>query len=325
MVILFYKIAKGVVMSSLELSFNAVMPIFILMLIGYVLKISNFAEKIFFDGINKLVFRLFLPVLLFYNIYSTESLNIFDGKLIIFTIAGVFFVFAVGFFAVRLITHHNSRRGVLLQSFFRTNYAILGIPLVENICKGNTTGLASVMVAVIVPVFNILAVIGLEYYRNGTPDFKKVVRSIITNPLIVGCIAGTVLLFLNIKLPSMVEKSVYDIGKVATPLSIIALGASFSFTHTKDCAKELVIATVARLVVIPLLVICTAVTLGFRGEPLACVLIASGAPVAVSSFAMSQQMGGDENLAAQVIVVTSALCLFSLFGWIFALSSLGLF
>lgn len=312
-------------MNSLELSFNAVMPIFILMLIGYLLKIGKFADKPFFDGINRMVFRLFLPVLLFYNIYSTESLNVFDGRLIAFTVAGVICVFIAGFFAVKLITGHNSRRGVLLQSFFRTNYAILGIPLVENICKDNTTGIASVMVAVIVPVFNILAVIGLEYFRRRTPDFRKILKNIVTNPLIVGCVVGTVFMLFDIKLPSLIEKSVYDIGKVATPLAIITLGASFSFTHTKDCAKELIIATLARLVVIPLLVICVAVALGFRGEALACILIASGGPVAVSSFAMSQQMGGDENLSAQVIVVTSALCLFSLFGWIFALSSMGLF
>lgn len=312
-------------MNSLELSFNAVMPIFILMLIGYLLKLWKFADKAFFDGLNRIVFRLFLPVLLFYNIYSTKSLKVFDGKLIVFTVVGIISVFVVGFFAVRLITNQNSRRGVLLQSLFRTNYAILGIPLVENICKGNSTGLASVMVAVIIPVFNILAVVGLEYFRNGTPDFKKVVRSIATNPLIIGCVAGAVFLLADINLPALIEKSIYDIGKVATPLAIITLGASFSFNHTRDCAKELIIATIARLIIIPFIVICTAVALGFRGESLACVLIASGAPVAVSSFAMSQQMGGDENLAAQVIVVTSALCLFSLFGWIFALSSLGLF
>ena len=312
-------------MNSLELSFNAVMPIFILMLIGYLLKLGKFADKAFFNGLNRMVFRLFLPVLLFYNIYSTKSLSIFDPKLMIFTVVGVSTVFVIGFFTVRLITDQNSRRGVLLQSFFRANYAILGIPLVENICKGNTTGVASVMVAVIVPVFNIFAVVGLEYFRKGTPDFKKIFKSIATNPLIIGCFLGAIFLLLDIKLPTLIEKSVYDIGKVATPLAIIALGASFSFTHTKDCAKELIIATVARLIVIPLLVICSAVALGFRGEALASVLIASGAPVAVSSFAMSQQMGGDENLAAQVIVVTSALCLFSLFGWIFALSSLGLF
>ena len=312
-------------MESLKLSFESIMPIFILMLVGYVLKSLKFADKKTFDAINKFVFRVFLPVLLFYNIYKTESSQIFDPKLIFFTIGAVLVTFVAGYFIVKLITKDNARRGVILQGFFRSNFAILGVPLADYICGEHTTGLTSLMVAVVVPTFNVLAVICLERFRDGNVNFKKLIKGIITNPLIIGCAIGLVFFVSGIKLPAILEKSVSDISKVATPLSIIVLGASFTFSSLKGYVRDVLIINSARLIIVPLIMLTAAVLIGFRGEALVCLLVAFGSPVAVSSFAMAQQMGGDEKLAAQAVVTTSAFCLVTLFVWIFALNSLGLF
>lgn len=149
-------------MESLKLSFESVMPIFVLMLLGYVLKCLNFADKKTFDTMNSLVFKLFLPVLLFYNIYKTESSHVLDIKLIGFTLAGVLCIFVVGYFIVLGLTKDNGMRGVMLQSFFRSNFAILGVPLADYICGEHSSGLTSLMVAVVVPTFNVLAVVCLE-------------------------------------------------------------------------------------------------------------------------------------------------------------------
>lgn len=314
-------------MESLKLSFEAVAPIFLLMLLGYVLKRLRVADKKGFDLINKLVFKAFLPTLLFYNIYKTETAEVFDPNLVSFTVIGVLLVFVLGYLAVLFLSKENSKRGVMLQGFFRTNFAILGIPLVSYICGEQARGLASLMVAIIVPMFNILAVIALERFRegNGKVNLLSMLKGIIKNPLIIGCVLGLLFFGLDIKLPFVIEKAVGDVSSIATPLAIIALGAGFEFSGIKGYIRDISIVILARLIIIPLIALSAAVMCGFSEEALACMLITFGGPIAVSSFSMSQQMGGDEKLSAQIIVISSALCLFTLFLWIFGLSYLGLF
>ncbi len=314
-------------MESIKLSFEAIMPIFILMLTGYVIKKTKLADKKSLDVMNKVIFRIFLPVLLFYNIYSTQTSGVFDLRLIVFTVVGILFIFILGYFAVLILTKDNSKRGVMLQGFFRANFAILGIPLVSYICGNKTSGLASLMVAVVIPVFNTLAVVALERFRKGSTrlNILKLLKGVITNPLIIGCITGIIIFASGIKLPHILEKSVKDISSIATPLSIIVLGSEFELSDMKGYFRENVIVVLARLVLVPLIIIPVAVWFGFSGEALACLLVVFASPVAVSSFAMAQQMDGDQTLAVQVIATSSALCLFTLFLWIFALSYLGLF
>ncbi len=311
-------------MESLILSANAILPIFLLMATGYLLRTLKVADKKGFDTVNRLVFKAFLPTLLFYNIYNTETSEVFDLRLVAFALAGVLLIFIVGYGAVFALTKDNARRGVMLQGFFRSNYAILGLPLVGYICNGEMTGLSALMVAFVVPTFNVLAVVSLERFRNGRLEAKKLLLGVVKNPLIIGCLFGVVFALLGIRLPKVVETTVSDVAKIASPLAIIVLGASFTFSSIKGSLYELVTVVAARLIVIPAIALLFAVLLGFRGEALACILIIFGAPIAVSSYSMAQQMGGDEALAAQVVVVSSAACLVTLFGWIFVLSGMRL-
>ena len=314
-------------MESLQLSFNAVAPIFILLVVGYFLKAIKFVDQKSLNTINKLVFNLFLPVLLFYNIYKTDTGSIFDTKLVVFSLAFVILSFAAGYIIALICTKDNAKRGVMIQGFFRSNLAIFGVPIVGYICGEGSGALTALMVAITIPVFNVLAVIALERFRaeGGGLNFWRLLKGIIKNPLIIGCLLGLIFFLTGIKLPSILEKSVKDISGVATPLAIMVLGAKFEFSAVKGCLKELAVTLSARLIIIPFFVLLAAVLLGFSGEALACILITFASPVATSSFAMAQQMGGDEQLAAQLVVMSSAFCLITLFIWIFSLSYLGLF
>ena len=314
-------------MESLVLSFNAIAPIFILIILGYFLKKIKVGDQKSFDTMNKIVFKLFLPVLLFYNIYKTEKGDVFDAKLIAFLVLGVIAVFAIGYICAMIFTKENSRRGVMIQGFFRSNRAIFGMPIVGYICGEGSGALTALAIAVVIPVFNVLAVTALERFRGaeGKVNLGKLFMGIIKNPLIIGCLIGLVFFLLGIKLPTALEKSVKDVSSVATPLALIVLGSKFEFSAVRDCLKELVVTLGFRLIIIPLIMLAAAVWLGFTGEALACILITFGSPVATSSFAMAQQMGGDEQLAAQLVVMSSAFCLFTMFVWIFSLSYLGLF
>ena len=312
-------------MESLKLSFESVTPIFLLMALGYVLRCLKVADKQTFNAINKLVFKVFLPVLLFKNVYETDIGKVLDFKFIAFIIIGVICVFVAGYFAVLLLTKENSRRGVMLQGFFRSNFAILGLPLIKYICGEESGGLAALTVAIIVPVFNVLAVIALESFRNGKIKFKPLLKGIITNPLIIGCVIGLLFVATGVKLPLILEDAVGNVSKIASPLAMIVLGASFTFSSLKGYVRDVSITVAVRLVILPLIMLTIAVLMGFKGEALACLMVAFGSPVAVSSFAMAQQMGGDEKLAAQIVVISSAFCLVTLFGWIFVLDTLKLF
>lgn len=312
-------------MESLKLSFESVMPIFLLMSLGYALKALKMAKKEHFDAMNKLIFKVFLPTLLFYNIYTTDIGDAFYPELIIFTVLGILCVFVLSYIAVMLISKENSVRGVMLQGFFRSNYAILGLPLVGYVCGDAAGGMSSVMVAVIVPLFNILAVIALERFRDGRIYPLKLLKGIVTNPLVIGCVLGGIFLLSKITLPRFLDSAVSSVSSIASPLAMIVLGASFTFSGLGGKTKELIVTVSARLLLVPAVMVTAAALLGFRGEALACILVAFGSPVAVSSFAMAQQMGGDEQLAAQIVVVSSAACLITLFGFIFVLNSLALF
>lgn len=314
-------------MESLILSFNAVTPLFILMLVGYAIRGAGLASKSDFDKMNSLVFKIFLPVLLFYNIYSTTNIETFDISIVLFTILGVVATFVVGYIILKATMKDFSKASSMLQGFYRSNFAILGIPLINSICGENVTGLTYLMVAVVVPLFSILAVIGFEVFKAQKSDIKilSLIVEMIKTPLIIGCLLGLVFFLFNIKLPFVIEKSVSDISKIATPLAIVAIGGSFTFRSIKGCLKEVAITVFLRLVFIPLITIIIAVMMGFRGEALACLLITFGGPVSISSFSMAQQMGGDEDVAANVVIFSSLLCILTMFCWIFALNMLGLF
>lgn len=307
-------------MQSLNLSFQAVTPIFLLMALGYSLKQLKVCDKNTFDNINKLVFKVFLPTLLFYNIYSNDTPDVFDAKLVAFSIVGIICVFLVGLISVFFVTKDNKKRGAMLQGFFRSNFAILGIPLIKYVCPTSPGAITSLMVAIIVPVFNVLAVIALEIFRGQHINFKKILKGIITNPLIIGCLLGLICFLSDIKFYSVIETTLKDISKIASPLAIIVLGAGFEFSHIKGYLKENIIVVTTRLILVPLIILPIGAYLGFFGEAFMCLMVIFASPVAVSSYAMAKQMDSDEKLAGQVVVLSSAFCIVTLFIWIYIFS-----
>lgn len=307
-------------LESLQVSFSAIAPIFLLLSLGYGIRKIRLVEESVFAALNKLIFRVFLPILLFYNLYSSDVQSVMDGKLIGFCVAAVLVLFVIGYAAVHVLTKDHRRRGVMAQAFFRSNFAILGIPIVDYVCRGKTDGRVSMVIAVLVPLFNVLAVVVLERFRGGKVKVGRLLKGILTNPLIVACAVGGLFLACGIRLPSVVEEAVSGLSDVASPLAMVVLGAGFTFSGLKGYARELTAMNLVKLVFAPMLALSAAVLCGFRGESLACVLAGFGAPMAVSSFSMAQEMDADSHLAAQGVVTTSALSMVTMFLWVFVLS-----
>lgn len=306
-------------MENLILSFNIVLHIFLILSLGYILKKLKILDELTTKNMNSVNFKVFLPLLLFYNVYKTDLSVVFNPKLLIFSIISVILVFLLLFIIIPLLEKDNRKRGVIIQGIFRSNFVIFGVPVCEALFGQNATGVASMLIAVVVPLFNFLAVICLEIYRGGNINFKKIIKGIITNPLIIASIIGLFFIYFKIKLPTPIEKTINDISKIATPLAFILLGSSFTFSAFSVYIKQLSITILGKLIIVPGIVLYIAALLGFRNVELTCLLSVFASPTAVSSYTMAEQMDGDSILAGQIVVLTSIISIITVFLWIFIL------
>lgn len=311
-------------MDNLILSFNVVLPIFIAIVLGYFLKCIGMLPASIQKPLNALSFKVFLPIYLFENLYTTDLSAAFDARLVAFALGGLLLLWVLLMLLIPRIEPENARRGVMIQGMFRCNFALFGLPVALSLCGAERMGPTALLVGLVVPVVNVMSVITLETFRGGRPSAVKMLRGIATNPLILGSVAGAAANLCGLTLPSGVMKSVNSLGGVATPLSLVALGASFSFGSVREHARQLIIVVAGKLVLNSLVMVPVAVLLGFRQEYLVPLMIIFGAPTAVSSYPMAQQMGGDDHLAASVVVFTSAFAILTIFLWIFALKTLAL-
>jgi len=310
-------------MENLIISFNVVLPLFICIMLGYFLRQIHMVDEETLKKLNKLCFKVFLPVYLFNNVYTTDLADAFDAGLIAFAFIALLVLFGALMLLIPKLEKEPAKCGVMVQGIFRSNFALFGLPVAISLCGEDKAGPTSLLVGIIVPVFNVLAVVTLETFRGGKPSLKKIAKGIATNPLIIASLLGIVFNLLRIDLPYALEKSATDLGRVATPLSLVALGGDFKFGKIKGYLKQLLITVAGKLVVSPFLMIVLGILLGFRNEMLIPILIMFGAPTAVSSYPMAQQMGGDGELAGEIVVFTSGLAIFTIFVWIFVLKQLG--
>ncbi len=310
-------------MENLILAFNVVLPLFLEMALGYFTRRIGLVDAPTLKKMNNYVFRVFLPILLFYNVMSTDLSTAFNGPLLLTAVCFVLGEYALCMTIVPLIEKAKPRRGVLIQGIMRSNFVIFGLPVLVSLCGENSnTGAVALVIAVVVPMFNAFSVIALEINRGGKLDAWKILKSVLTNPLIIASVLGIVLLALGVKLPATLNKTVADLSKMATPLALVILGAEFDFKSVKNCLKQLIIGVSGRLVVMPLIFLSVAVALGFRGEELIALMVMLGAPPAVSSFTMAQQMDGDAELAGNMVVFGSLFAVVTMFIWIFTLKTL---
>lgn len=311
-------------MENIILSFNVVLPLFLCIILGYFLRRIHMLDETVVKSLNRLCFKVFLPIYLFNNLYNTDISEAFNGKLILFGMLCVLGLFVLLMLVIPRIEKENPRRGVMIQAIFRSNYALFGLPVAISLCGVEKAGPASLMVGIIVPVYNVLAVVTLEAFRGGKLNPWRTVKGIATNPLIIASLVGIVLNLLNIRIPETVHDCIMSLGSVATPLSLVALGGQFQFSSIRGFRRQLTISLLGKLVFSPLLMVTLGILFGFRNEMLVPILVMSGAPTAVSSFPMAQQMGGDGDLAAAVVVFTSGFSIVTIFLWIFILKQMGM-
>ena len=310
-------------MENLVISAQVVLPLLLMILVGVGVRRFNLADDHVLRRIDAIAFRIFLPVLLFQNLYAIDLTQAFDPKLMGFTVVCVLVVFV---FSITLIPRWEKDRkkcASIVQANIRSNFLIFGLAIAVSLYGEGRTGPIALLGSVFVPLSNALAVIVLEYFRQGKVNAKHIALSIVKNPLVIAALLGITVLLLRIPLPTIVTKTVKDMSAVATPLCLLTLGGSLRFADVRENKRQLTLGLVIRMVLVPCVFLTIGAMLGFRNESLLALLVVFAAPTAVSSYTMAQQMGADAKLAAQLVVFTTVASLLTIFVFVFLFKTLG--
>lgn len=313
-------------MENLIFSLNATIPIFLMMLLGMLFRKLGWMDEVFAAKMNKFVFLVPLPVLLFEQLATVDFSEVWDIKFIIFC----FVVTAISITISTLISllwKDRSIKGEFIQATYRSSAALLGIAFIQNIY--GTAGMAPLMIIGSVPLYNIMAVVVLSVFKPGNNSFdkalvKKTLKGIATNPIIIGIVAGFVWSALKLPMPLILHKTVSSIGATATPMGLMSMGATFEMKKATSKMKPTLVAVFMKLVGFCVVFLPMAALLGFRNEEMIAILVMLGSATTVSCFVMARNMGHEGTLSSGVIMMTTLLSAFTLTMWLDVLRSFGL-
>jgi len=312
-------------LDSFMVAFNAVAPFLFLLGIGFGAVRLKLADRAFMDKLNTFNYKLFFPFLMFNNVYSAKPENMPSVKLMVTGVLSVSLLVVLLVIIVPKIVKENPRRGVIIQGIFRSNFIIYGIPLTTYVFGTEKSSVCGMMIMIMVSLFNVSAVIVLEMFREGGKIRpKQLVLGVVKNPLLQGCVVGLLFYLLQIRLPSFIASPVSSLASMATTMALVVLGANLRFDELKKNSRTVTAVLVIRLLLLPLVMVTFAYLIGLRGVELFLILMIFGTPVATSSYPMAQNMGGDGQLAGQLVFVSTVASLATIFLFIFALSQLGL-
>ena len=314
---------------NLIFSLNATMPVFLMMVLGYVLRRkTSLLNDEFADYLNTFVFKLALPVQLFKSLSQEDFHAVWDGGMVLFCFA-VSLASILLLLGLSIFLRDRSLRAEFVQAGYRGSQALLGVALLQNI-YGSSVGAGPLALVLIgaVPLYNVAAVLLLTLMTpGGRLDRKtvgKALRGIITNPIILGIAAGLVWSLLRLPQPVILQRAVSSLASTATPMGLLALGACIDPKKAAGCWKPTLIASLFKLVFFVMLFLPLAVKLGYRGETLTALLIMLGSPATVSCFSMARSMGHEGVLSASAVMLTTVCSAFTFTVWLYLLKSLAL-
>ena len=313
-------------MDNLIFSLNATMPIFLMMLLGVLFRRLGWIDEAFASKMNKFVFLVPLPALLFEDLATVDFAQVWNLKFVLFCFVATFLSIAIAA-AVSFLWKDRSIQGEFIQASYRSSAALLGIAFIQNIY--GDSGMAPLMIIGSVPLYNVMAVVVLSFFQ---PEKKKLdrqvwvntLKGIVTNPIIIGIVAGLLWSALRLQMPAILEKTVSNIGAVATPMGLMAMGATFDIRKAFGKAKPAITASVMKLVGFAAIFLPAAVWMGFRQEELVAILIMLGSATTVSCYVMARNMGHEGTLTSSTVMLTTLFSAFTVTGWLYILRSLGL-
>ena len=315
-------------MENFIYSVDATFPIFLVMVIGYILKQIGMLNDNFVTVANRFNFKVTLTFMLFRDISGVDIRAVFDIRYVLFCALVSTACFWIIWGGVKLFLKDQSMRGAFVQASFRSSAAVMGLAFIQNMYGSSAMG--PLMIVSAVPLYNIFSVIVLTFEgaHSGEVDPKQKIKAacinIAKNPIILGILAGLIVGLLGIDFPVIVDKTVNSVAQMATPLALITIGAGFEGRKALAKICPTIAASMIKLVIQPLIFLPVAAWMGFRGEQMIAILIMLASPTTPSCYIMAKNMDNDGVLTASVIVMTTLLAAFTLTGWIFILKTVGL-
>ncbi|MDR1678659.1 MAG: AEC family transporter [Prevotellaceae bacterium] len=313
-------------MNNFFFSVQVVTPLILLMLGGYAGAYYKILSPVFLTEANKFVFRFALPFLLFRNVFSAIHHGDINGNLISASLITIIAMIVLSCLLVPLFVKRNGQRGSMIQAIYRSNFLIYGIPLGMSIYGEAAMRPISMVMAVSIPLYNMSAVLILAYFsenRTSRVFSWQSLVDVLRNPLIIGCAVGAVFGVFHLELPPFIDRPIADIAAIATPLALIVMGGQFRFRSLHKNIRMVVSASVFRLIIIPAVAMLIFIWIGFRGVELCALFCLFATPTAVVSYIMSENMGCDGELSAQIIVLTTAASCFTIFAFVFIMKTMG--
>lgn len=314
-------------MEQLLFSLNATIPVFLVMVIGYLLKRIHLMDEPFLKTLNTFNFKVTLPVLLFRDISGSDFYSVWDTKYVLYCFLVTLVSISLIWLTAGLVYRNKGQLGEFVQASYRSSAAVLGIAFIQNIY--GTSGMAPLMIIGTVPLYNIAAVLILSFTGPNASGLhkaalRKSIKNILTNPIIIGILLGMASSALRITYPVMISKTINNIATLATPLALLGLGAGFEGRKAIKQLAPTAAATCLKLIVLPALFLPLAVTLGFTGEKLVAILVMLGSPTTASCYIMAKNMGHEGTLTSSVVVAATFLSSVTLTAYLFLLRSMGL-
>lgn len=313
-------------MENLIFSLNATIPVFLLMVLGLALRKIGWIDEPFASRMNKFVFRVPLPVLLFQDLATVDFYEMWDGRFVLFCFAVTFLGIVIAGL-LSLLLKNRRIQGEFIQASYRSSAALLGIAFIQNIY--GSAGIAPLMIIGSVPLYNIMAVTVLSFFsperkKLDAGTVKKTWMGIVTNPIIIGILIGMLWSLLRLPLPEIAAKTVSSIGATATPLGLMAMGASFDFRKALGQKGPALAASFLKLIGFCAVFLPIAAAMGFRQEKLVAILIMLGSATTVSCYVMAKNMGHEGTLTSSAVMLTTLGSAFTVTAWLYILKSLGL-
>ncbi len=310
---------------SFVAALRVVFPMALLMLLGAGVRKAGVVDRPAMRSVDKLTFRVFMPVLLFKNIYETDLSQSFTLKEAVFaSLALVLVIFPAALLLPPRVVKNRAQAASIGQAAIRSNYILFGIAAAESIFGEGNIGSVALLGAIVVPLTNALSVILLEVNRSGRADLKKLPLSILKNPMIGATIAAAAAMALPFRIPELLWDVVKSIAGVTTTISFISLGVSLDLGQFRENRRPLAFGLMLRMVLVPLVFLPLSAALGFRGQSLCGLMVLFAAPTAVASYPMAVAMGADGPLAGQLVCASTVLSVFTMFCYTFLFKSLGL-
>lgn len=297
----------------MEYILNSLLPICFIIFTGYMFKHMKFPARDFWPLADKFTYYVLMPALLVYKLSAAKIDLSHTINLVATSLSSIVGVLALLILLNVMLHFENRAFTSIVQGGIRFNTYVL-LAFVDTAYGDKGLVLAAIVMAFAIPFINVVCIsIFAIYTRNGKFSFRSFLMTIVKNPLIGACVIGGLINASGIHLPLFILKSLAIVSSAALPMGLLSVGVGLELGHIRHAKKELVVATISKLVLFPLFSYGIGLFLGLDGMALSIAVIFGAMPTAVSSYILARELGGDVSLMASIITLQTIVCMGTLF------------